>query len=122
MFSLPAANWWRLGAWLVFALTQSVAATLRYRWHDRSGHFDNVPAGQASPAIFCIWHNRLALSMKTAWGETNPTGQMKRDEGEKGGHFAAWEQPQLLSEDVRAGFRSLRSGVAKSDLILAKAT
>ena len=26
----------------------------------------------------------------------------------KGGHFAAWEQPQLLSEDLRAGFKSLR--------------
>ena len=25
-----------------------------------------------------------------------------------GGHFAAWEQPQLFSEEVRAGFRSLR--------------
>jgi hypothetical protein len=24
---------------------------------------------------------------------------------DKGGHFAAWEQPQLLSEEVRAGFR-----------------
>jgi pimeloyl-ACP methyl ester carboxylesterase len=27
----------------------------------------------------------------------------------KGGHFAAWEQPQLFSEEVRAGFRPLRS-------------
>jgi hypothetical protein len=27
---------------------------------------------------------------------------------EKGGHFAAFEQPQLLSEGVRAGFRPLR--------------
>jgi pimeloyl-ACP methyl ester carboxylesterase len=27
----------------------------------------------------------------------------------KGGHYAAWEQPQLFSEEVRAGFRSLRS-------------
>jgi hypothetical protein len=26
----------------------------------------------------------------------------------KGGHFAAWEQPQILSEEVRAGFRPLR--------------
>ncbi len=26
----------------------------------------------------------------------------------KGGHFAAWEQPKLLSEEIRAGFRSLR--------------
>ena len=27
---------------------------------------------------------------------------------DKGGHFAAWEQPQLFSEEVRAGFRSFR--------------
>ena len=27
---------------------------------------------------------------------------------DKGGHFAAWEQPQLLSEELRAGFRPLR--------------
>ena len=27
---------------------------------------------------------------------------------DKGGHFAAWEQPQLFAEEVRAGFRSLR--------------
>jgi hypothetical protein len=27
---------------------------------------------------------------------------------DRGGHFAAWEQPQLLSEDVRETFRSLR--------------
>jgi hypothetical protein len=28
--------------------------------------------------------------------------------GRKGNHFAAWEQPQLFSEEVRAAFRSLR--------------
>jgi pimeloyl-ACP methyl ester carboxylesterase len=27
---------------------------------------------------------------------------------DKGGHFAAWEQPQLLAEEIRAAFRSLR--------------
>jgi pimeloyl-ACP methyl ester carboxylesterase len=27
---------------------------------------------------------------------------------DKGGHFAAWEQPQLFSEELRAGFRPLR--------------
>jgi hypothetical protein len=27
---------------------------------------------------------------------------------DKGGHFAAWEQPQLFSQEVRAGFRPLR--------------
>jgi hypothetical protein len=32
----------------------------------------------------------------------------------KGGHFAAFEQPQLLSEEIRVGFRSLRSGLVKA--------
>jgi hypothetical protein len=27
---------------------------------------------------------------------------------DKGGHFAAWEQPEYLSEDLRVGFRPLR--------------
>jgi pimeloyl-ACP methyl ester carboxylesterase len=29
------------------------------------------------------------------------------NEADKGGHFAAWEQPQLFAEEVRAGFTSL---------------
>jgi pimeloyl-ACP methyl ester carboxylesterase len=32
----------------------------------------------------------------------------------KGGHFAAFEQPQLLSEEVRSGFRSLRKELAQA--------
>jgi hypothetical protein len=43
----------RLAAWLVFA-------TLRYRRDDRSG-FINMP--RPGPAIYCVWHNRLALCM-----------------------------------------------------------
>jgi pimeloyl-ACP methyl ester carboxylesterase len=31
------------------------------------------------------------------------------NEVEKGGHFAAWEQPELFTDEVRAGFRSLRT-------------
>ena len=31
------------------------------------------------------------------------------NEVDRGGHFAAWEQPQVFSQEVRAGFRSLRS-------------
>jgi hypothetical protein len=35
-------------------------------------------------------------------------GLVSYNEHDRGGHFAAWEQPQLLSEDVRETFRSLR--------------
>jgi len=52
----------RLGARLISAAVQTVTATLRYRWHDQSGFFDQSPAG---PAIYCVWHNRLILSIPT---------------------------------------------------------
>lgn len=50
----------RAAAWLLFAVIRTVSATLRYRWNDRSGYI-NVPI--PGPAIYCIWHNRLALCM-----------------------------------------------------------
>ncbi len=64
---VPHAPRWhqRLGAWLVFALVRTISATLRYRWDDRSGYFD---APGTSPAIYCVWHNRLALCMAMYYG------------------------------------------------------
>jgi lysophospholipid acyltransferase (LPLAT)-like uncharacterized protein len=64
---VPHAPRWqqRLGGWLAFALLRSVAASLRYTWIDRSGHFGVPPPG---PAIYCVWHNRLALCMKAYYG------------------------------------------------------
>jgi hypothetical protein len=50
----------RAVAWVVFALVQMVSATLRYRRIDRSGFIDVPTPG---PAIYCVWHNRLALCM-----------------------------------------------------------
>jgi lysophospholipid acyltransferase (LPLAT)-like uncharacterized protein len=50
----------RLAAWLVVALVRMVAVTLRYRLDDRSGYYENRSGG---PAIYAIWHNRLALSL-----------------------------------------------------------
>jgi lysophospholipid acyltransferase (LPLAT)-like uncharacterized protein len=59
---VPHAPYWhqRLGARLVYLLVRSVSATLSYRWTDISGYFDDGPAG---PAIYCVWHNRLALCL-----------------------------------------------------------
>ena len=55
-------NKWFLqaAAWLVFALIRTVSATLRYRWTDRSGYIQEPAPGSA---IYCVWHNRLALCM-----------------------------------------------------------
>jgi hypothetical protein len=43
-----------------------------------------------------------------SWAEKAYPNLVYYNQHDRGGHFAAWEQPQLLSEDVRATFRSLR--------------
>jgi len=49
----------RLLAALIYAVVQTVAATLRFKLDDRSGFFHGAPREQM---IFALWHNRLALS------------------------------------------------------------
>jgi len=43
-----------------------------------------------------------------SWGEKAFGNLIYWYEVDKGGHFAAWEQPELFTEEVRAAFRSLR--------------
>ncbi len=50
----------RMVALLVFVIERIVTASLRCRWRDHSG-LTQPPSGQ--PVIFCLWHNRLAISM-----------------------------------------------------------
>lgn len=51
----------RLAAALLYGLIRAVAATVRYEWQDRSGVLNSA---KTQPVIFCIWHNRLALSLQ----------------------------------------------------------
>jgi lysophospholipid acyltransferase (LPLAT)-like uncharacterized protein len=50
----------RAAAWGIALVVRTVSASLRYTWDDRSGFLQSASAG---PAIYCTWHNRLALSM-----------------------------------------------------------
>ena len=43
-----------------------------------------------------------------SWAERAYPKLIHYNKLDKGGHFAAWEQPKLLSEEVRTGLRSLR--------------
>jgi lysophospholipid acyltransferase (LPLAT)-like uncharacterized protein len=59
---IPHAATWRqrAAAVLVYGLIRFLAATLRTEFEDRSGVFHE---GRQQAVIFCIWHNRLALSL-----------------------------------------------------------
>jgi hypothetical protein len=43
-----------------------------------------------------------------SWTEKAYHNLIYFNEAERGGHFAAWEQPQPFSEELRAAFRTLR--------------
>jgi pimeloyl-ACP methyl ester carboxylesterase len=43
-----------------------------------------------------------------SWAERAYPGLIYYNRPDKGGHFAAWEQPKLFAAEVRAAFRSLR--------------
>jgi lysophospholipid acyltransferase (LPLAT)-like uncharacterized protein len=55
----------RLAAYTIYAALRSVTGSLRCEWHDDSGLHDG---NSSQPAIYCIWHNRLTLSMKIYHG------------------------------------------------------
>src|SRR5437667_8869363 len=59
----------RLAAWLVFLFIRGISATIRYRLDDGSGFFAGGPPGRA---IYCVWHNRLALCLKLYYGFGQP--------------------------------------------------
>ena len=47
-------------------------------------------------------------TVSRSWAERAYPKLIHYNKLDKGGHFAAWEQPQLFSEEVRAGFRPLQ--------------
>ena len=60
------------------------------------------------PAAVSVFPEEVYQAPRS-WSERSYKNLVHFNELPKGGHFAAWEQPQLFSEEVRAGFRSLRT-------------
>jgi pimeloyl-ACP methyl ester carboxylesterase len=63
--------------------------------------------GVSVPAAVSVFPDELYQAPKS-WAERAYPKLIYYHKLDKGGHFAAWEQPQLFAEEVRAAFRSLR--------------
>jgi hypothetical protein len=50
--------WQRAGAWALVFVARALTLTLRFKWNDRTGYWENPPD---VPLIFCFWHNRILL-------------------------------------------------------------
>jgi pimeloyl-ACP methyl ester carboxylesterase len=102
-------------------LTNTALSGARLYWENwgKLGYFN--AKGVSIPVAVSVFPDELYPAPKS-WAQLAFPKLIHYNRVAKGGHFAAWEQPQLLSEEVRAGFRSLRSQVAKPEEILARAS
>ena len=94
----------------VYWLTGTGASAARSYWE--SGQAQAMAAGQAPPPMtlpfgFTTFPGEIWRTPRS-WVEKAYPNVLYFNEVDKGGHFAAWEEPQLFSEELRAAFRSLR--------------
>jgi pimeloyl-ACP methyl ester carboxylesterase len=86
-------------------LTNSGVSSARLYWESKLGFFD--VKGVEIPVGLTVFPDELYPAPRS-WAEKAYPGLIHFNKVDKGGHFAAWEQPQIFSEELRATFKSLR--------------
>ena len=89
----------------LFWLTNTGVSAARLYWERKLGFF--TPKGVKIPVAASAFPDELYQAPRS-WAEQAYPNLFHYNKLPKGGHFAAWEQPKLLSEELRAGFKSLR--------------
>ena len=88
-----------------FWLTNTGVSAARLYWEYKGGYF-NVK-GVKIPVAASVFPDELYQAPRS-WSEQAYPNLIHYNRLPVGGHFAAWEQPKLFTEELRAGFRSLR--------------
>lgn len=91
-------------------LTNTALSGARLYWENKLPYLS--VKGVSVPVAVSVFPDEIYPSPRS-WTERAYPKLIHYNKLDKGGHFAAWEQPQLFSEEVRAGFRSVRK-VAKA--------
>jgi pimeloyl-ACP methyl ester carboxylesterase len=89
----------------LYWLTNTAVSSARLYWESKLAFF--APKHVALPVAVSVFPDEIYAAPRS-WAERAYPKLIHFNELPKGGHFAAWEQPQLFSAEVRAGFRSLR--------------
>jgi pimeloyl-ACP methyl ester carboxylesterase len=89
-------------------LTNTFVSGARLYWEDFASQISFFGVkGVSVPVAVSVFPDELYPAPRS-WTEQAYPKLIHYNKLDKGGHFAAWEQPKLFSEEVRAGFRSLR--------------
>src|SRR5215217_4526214 len=90
----------------LYWLTNTGISASRLYWEYKGGFFD--AKGVEIPVAVTVFPSEQYQAPRS-WAERAYPNLIHFNEVDKGGHFAAWEQPELFSAELRAGFRSLRT-------------
>jgi hypothetical protein len=90
----------------LFWLTNTAVSAARLYWENKLAFL--TPKGVKIPVAVSAFPDELYQAPKS-WVEQAYPRLIRYNKLPKGGHFAAWEQPKYLSEEIRAGLKSLRS-------------
>jgi pimeloyl-ACP methyl ester carboxylesterase len=96
----------------LYWLTGTATSAARSYWEDARALAAAIASGQPPPPVkvpvgFTTFPGEIWASPRS-WVEAVYPGLAYFNEAAKGGHFAAWEEPQIFTEELRAAFRSLR--------------
>jgi pimeloyl-ACP methyl ester carboxylesterase len=86
-------------------LTNTGISSGRLYWENKLSFFS--PKGVTIPVAVSVFPDEL-YQTPLNWAQDAYPGLIHYNKVDKGGHFAAWEQPQLFCDELRTGFRSLR--------------
>jgi pimeloyl-ACP methyl ester carboxylesterase len=90
----------------LYWLTNTGISAARYYWENKADFFDAKPI--TLPFAISVFPDELYQAPRS-WAErAYPGNLIHYNRLDRGGHFAAWEQPQLFCEELRAAFRALR--------------
>jgi pimeloyl-ACP methyl ester carboxylesterase len=89
----------------LYWLTNTATSSARLYWENNANNFNAVDV--SIPAAITVFPGEIYRAPRS-WAESAYHKLIYFNEVDKGGHFAAWEQPELLSAELRAAFRSLR--------------
>jgi pimeloyl-ACP methyl ester carboxylesterase len=90
----------------LYWLTNTGVSSARLYWENKADFFDAKDI--TIPFAISVFPDELYQAPRS-WAErAYPHNLIHYNELDRGGHFAAWEQPQPFSEEMRASFRSLR--------------
>jgi hypothetical protein len=90
----------------VYWVTNTAVSAARSYWENKVSPIN--AANVSIPAAATVFPSEIYEAPRS-WTELAFHNLIYFNRAAKGGHFAAWEQPQLFTEELRAGFRSLRT-------------